>query len=238
MDVVQNVLEQDRGFSQVWFGSGEKQAAAVKLRLHSNTFVGGADRISYHADVVGEMFEAFSNLCWVTSPSADPRSMHAAAKKNWNVRGNYSIRKLSIALQVGLDNHVIPEMRFRSTSPLDRDYLRVDETLLKTEDPFPGALPPGPAPPEGDWFTELQDRFKETLQYTTPKAREFWSQPIELPTDDTDAAISSEPGLPPVAGSQTESTIPNDDNAPDEVETDFEVDDANPPNVGSRAKSR
>jgi hypothetical protein len=34
-----------------------------------------------------------------------------------------------------------------------------------------GALPPGPAPPEGDWFTRLQERWKDVLE-ESPKARD------------------------------------------------------------------
>jgi len=54
---------------------------------------------------------------------------------------------------------------FLSTDRNHRDYLRLNPAAIpKDTDGHPmqyGALPPGPAPPEGDWFTQLQDRWKE-----------------------------------------------------------------------------
>jgi hypothetical protein len=50
-----------------------------------------------------------------------------------------------------------------SLSPADRDYMRLpaDSPLGKAPDPpgYVGALPPGPAPKEGDWFMRLRDRW-------------------------------------------------------------------------------
>ncbi len=53
---------------------------------------------------------------------------------------------------------------FLSTDRNHRDYLRLNPAAIpKDTDGHPmqyGALPLGPAPPEGDWFTRLQDRWK------------------------------------------------------------------------------
>ena len=59
----------------------------------------------------------------------------------------------------------IQPIRVLSEDPLDRNYLRVDPASIKLPDgdPFSGALPPSPA--EGDWFTQLQERWKDTQDF-------------------------------------------------------------------------
>lgn len=56
---------------------------------------------------------------------------------------------------------ILGKPTFLSDDPSSPNYARPDpKTLPSLTDRF-GALPPGPAPPEGDWFTRLQERWKE-----------------------------------------------------------------------------
>lgn len=91
-----------------------------------------------------------------------------AARTHWRIARNYT------SGQPRQGTHHLPlttpatqqPIRVLSEDPLDRNYLRVDPTsiVVPPGDPFPGALPPGPPPPEGDWFTRLQDRWRTTLE--------------------------------------------------------------------------
>jgi hypothetical protein len=56
-----------------------------------------------------------------------------------------------------------------SLDPHDhRQYMRVSNpSVILNRDgrqEYIGALPPGPAPPEGDWFTRLLQRWEEVQQ--------------------------------------------------------------------------
>ncbi|MBI1348705.1 protein kinase [bacterium] len=51
-----------------------------------------------------------------------------------------------------------------STKPTDRDYLRLPATATEV-----GALPNGPAPSDGDWFTALQDLWKNGASPQPPE---------------------------------------------------------------------
>lgn len=55
---------------------------------------------------------------------------------------------------------------FLSVDPSDRDYMRIKPTprfRTASDGSYLGALPPGPAPPQGDWFTRLRERWREAL---------------------------------------------------------------------------
>ena len=54
------------------------------------------------------------------------------------------------------ETDVVKEVQFMSTDAKDRNYLR-----LPADEEYAGALSPGPAPEEGDWFTRLLDRWNE-----------------------------------------------------------------------------
>jgi len=61
------------------------------------------------------------------------------------------------------------EIHYLSTDPQARNYARLDPGWLKAQMPnaqnVPGALPPGPPPPAGDWLTQLQDHYRAALQF-------------------------------------------------------------------------
>ena len=54
------------------------------------------------------------------------------------------------------------ELPYLSLDPEYPNFLRLDPAKLPSGvTNIPGALPPGPPPPTGDWFTRLQSRLKE-----------------------------------------------------------------------------
>jgi hypothetical protein len=64
---------------------------------------------------------------------------------------------------------VVEEPKWLSLDPHDhRNYMRVSNpSVILNRDgkqEYIGALPPGPAPPEGDWFTRLLERWEEVQQ--------------------------------------------------------------------------
>jgi hypothetical protein len=99
------------------------------------------------------------------------------ARQFWKLTQNYGIGEpFRSASEVPMgDVGATQNIRVLSSDPLDRNYLRVDPRSINVpaNDPFPGALPPGPAPAEGDWFTRLQDRWRNVQEYL--KSRELRS---------------------------------------------------------------
>ena len=45
-----------------------------------------------------------------------------------------------------------------------KSELKLDPSAVKGTQPYVGALPPGPAPPEGDWFTNLLHRYNDRTE--------------------------------------------------------------------------
>jgi len=99
------------------------------------------------------------------------KGQEAAAFGTWQVRRNWFTETYRVDGKEFFgserSNRTGP-LPFLSTDPTNRNYLRLDATQLP-KDPAGqplqfGALPPGPAPPEGDWFTRLLERWQETLE--------------------------------------------------------------------------
>lgn len=94
--------------------------------------------------------------------------------KNWQRDHNSYLRR---PLFAKLPTDVTADPAYLSTEPADRDYLRfpADGPLatggaggeLPT---YMGALPPGPAPKEGDWFTRLRERWQQASASSPPSA--------------------------------------------------------------------
>lgn len=64
--------------------------------------------------------------------------------------------------------------------PLDRNFMRIKadpKFQIPETGEYIGALPPGPAPAEGDWFTELLDRWR-------PEIKEYLEFQKSLPESD------------------------------------------------------
>jgi hypothetical protein len=88
-----------------------------------------------------------------------------SAKSTWQVANNMYTKapdgEGAFPLMAG---DIVVGSPFISTDRTHRDYLRLNPAVFPKADNGQtiqyGALPPGPAPPEGDWFTRLQERWK------------------------------------------------------------------------------
>jgi hypothetical protein len=90
--------------------------------------------------------------------------------ENWSVRHNWftdiTQPRDQAFVQQDPSNRTGP-LNFLSTDENHRDFLRLPATSPAAtggaggdQPTYLGALPPGPAPPDGDWFTRLQERWK------------------------------------------------------------------------------
>ena len=52
------------------------------------------------------------------------------------------------------------------------------QRVLPPDPPYIGALPLGPAPPEGDWFTRLRERWREVLE-ESGESRDKSPEPVQ-----------------------------------------------------------
>ncbi|HVA50298.1 MAG TPA: protein kinase [Pirellulales bacterium] len=114
--------------------------------------------------------------------------------KNWLVDHNSYLRLGSLPKGRG---DILEDPAFLSTEPGGRDYARIpaDGPLASGGaggdlPDYVGALPPGPAPKEGDWFTRLRERWQ---------AGEDKVDPVPARRDDVGASPSPEgrPTSPP-----------------------------------------
>jgi serine/threonine protein kinase len=91
---------------------------------------------------------------------------------SWSVNHNCIVDGLTTAKVYQLDQtNIVATPEYMSDDYADRDFLRIStNNRLATSGrggelpKYIGALPPGPAPPEGDWFTQLLDRWKEAQE--------------------------------------------------------------------------
>jgi hypothetical protein len=94
-----------------------------------------------------------------------------AASQTWQIADNsaqFQSQDLGVIRQPG--GMKVWHTELLSLDRTDRNYLRFPaDSPLRLEDEkgsprWIGALPPGPAPPEGDWFTNLLDRWNAILE--------------------------------------------------------------------------
>ena len=94
----------------------------------------------------------------------------------WQMTLNYSQGRTvdwegTIRAPQGPTDRVMP-FRFLSKLPDNRDYLRLPIPREGDENSVPdgiGALPAGPRPPEGDWFSRLQESWFEIKDEPSPR---------------------------------------------------------------------
>ncbi len=89
----------------------------------------------------------------------------------WSVGENLIWPRIDAGSAVGAFGigTIVEEPQWLSLDPHDhRNYMRVSNpSVVLNRDgrqEYIGALPPGPAPPEGDWFTRLLERWEEVQQ--------------------------------------------------------------------------
>jgi len=145
-----------------------EQDGALRLQLKHNTFSG---EFKSPVQIVGPLqhlaVEDTLNLTPRNSIvfSSEAQTSIASARQSWTFHRNYGIgTPLDSMSEIPLGEvNTTQNIRVLSSNPFDRNYLRVDPASITLPEgsPFPGALPPGPAPAEGDWLTRLQDRWSE-----------------------------------------------------------------------------
>ncbi|MCA9012655.1 MAG: protein kinase, partial [Planctomycetaceae bacterium] len=131
------------------------------LELVHNTVVGmGFDRFNVSAPASGVTIQGNVLPVFLLALGAE---MQRDVIKNWEITGNwYLIRPESIPISQKTapvfrrPDDPLVEPIFLSENPADRNFARV--APIDGVAPA-GALPPGPAPKEGDWFTKLRERW-------------------------------------------------------------------------------
>jgi hypothetical protein len=160
------------------------------LTVANNTFLGYArtevnykllrqPQVAPHTSVVRNHFHVpYGSLGFQRSHGAlrNNVDMAAAANRQWQIAENsapFFSSEPGILVQPG--GMRIWNTLLLSRDRADRDYLRfpADAPLrLESTDESPswiGALPLGPAPPEGDWFTKILDRWNSVPE-SSPQA--------------------------------------------------------------------
>lgn len=87
------------------------------------------------------------------------------AGRPWTFHANWWNQTPSeLADELGV-NSVVQPVAFLTVNGDERDYLRFSpESPTLADGDHYGPFSPGPASPEGDWFTRLQERWKETQE--------------------------------------------------------------------------
>ena len=138
--------------------------------LVHNTFLGAdAADIRLFADFTGDNFVVHRNV-FTFGQSAFRFFKDALGKSGinsrWQVRSNLCTQLPQQLNAFSNDSFIVsPDMVFLALSPNDRNYARIKTgSTIANKAPFvasAGALPSGPAPDSGNWFTLLQDRIRD-----------------------------------------------------------------------------
>ncbi|HQU42313.1 MAG TPA: hypothetical protein PK867_05850, partial [Pirellulales bacterium] len=156
--VRQNVFDgPDVGLSVWWM-----QEAPEAFEIASNTFFGTAQN-DFKVNVPQTGLVIRNNIFTEGLQLTDGAIRELANTNHWQLDHNCYQRRGSIP---STQTDLIVEPGFLSINPGDKDYLRVggDGAVAKggaggAWPTYVGALRPGPAPKDGDWFTRLRDRW-------------------------------------------------------------------------------
>ena len=144
------------------------------IDVSRNTFVGDMT-----LNVFGSLPEHVSfdrNLFSDYGQIAVTKTLPTHRINRWQMTLNYSQGRTvdwegTIRAPQGPTDRVMP-FRFLSKLPDNRDYLRLPIPREGDENSVPdgiGALPAGPRPPEGDWFSRLQESWFEIQDEPSPR---------------------------------------------------------------------
>jgi hypothetical protein len=153
---------------QIW---GERR---VGVLIRNNTILASQSTSLCFSQVAGIASATIVNNIFARSIGfGETQELPPQDRQDWRVAGNYhSNKRESLKPFLDLDTAVGQELEsmFLSLDAKDHSYLRIRTDLSQMEgqasgppDGFIGALPPGPAPPEGDWFTRLRERWKVAI---------------------------------------------------------------------------
>ncbi len=135
--------------------SGPENAIGNSVQVISNNTVDGSGTLLSYLGLPGKSVAIRDNLLSETAGNLlVPESLLGTAANAWTIERNRGGRnggaapgKTELPLVAEADRGPI---RYLSTDPADRNYLRLDPDWLKERvqpgDPVPGAFPPAPAP--------------------------------------------------------------------------------------------
>jgi len=164
--IVRNVFFEESHKSTVFFGTSEnlRQNSVV---FESNTVLTGGQTLQGVPGQPNQELTLRNNILSGSIVANSPTLVSRTAPPHWKIAGNLWRR------QVAADNaFTIPETPvaddtiFLTTDRNGRDFgrIRPDSAAVFANGDYAGALPPGPAPAEGDWFTRLRERWKDHTQ--------------------------------------------------------------------------
>jgi hypothetical protein len=169
---VGNVFSREGEMRAISFGETRFVVGYGVQRYERNTFAAEATYVAFtYSGLPGKDVAFVDNLLPVANGVvAMPEKVYGSAKTQWTIRGNRGGGVVEnpnlLPLAAAEDRSPV---KYLSTDLLHRDYLRLDPEWVKTHvkagDTVPGALPPGPCPPEGDWFTRMQERYRALLEF-------------------------------------------------------------------------
>ena len=165
----QNVFHGTKSRHAISFGMEKGVAGDDQLLLAQNTLLSKPDGVALLAlyGGIGRDVTIRDNLLSASTGgfcfAAEANPFAAKAREEWIVRNNWGGRRETLPDWVPLtDPAHTGELPYLSLDPEHPNFLRLDPAKLPSGvTNIPGALPPGPPPPAGDWFTRLQSRLKE-----------------------------------------------------------------------------
>jgi hypothetical protein len=167
-----NVIHSSDGNS---LSIGTDTNTRLSLRLLGNTIVSsvsgespGVPALGAQASAAADQLVAERNIFVGHRRFTTLTQSPASIPETWQLKRNaishvdpHDDRAIPLA-----ENETKATPEFFSREESDRNYMRVKPTgafSVQPDGTFIGALPPGPAPPEGDWFTRLQERWKVAI---------------------------------------------------------------------------
>lgn len=167
-----NVFDSTNG--AMWIGNLKQIEGRLEI---SNNTTKSSNICSLDTTAPHQGMVIYNNISEITACHIDPQAdlTPASAQKNWDMDYNNYVRRGRLGKA---EHDVIADPQFLSSRADDRDYLRIpaDTPLVGVGGKWPsymGALPPGSAPKDGDWFTRLRERwlaadFHKTSQEVIP----------------------------------------------------------------------
>jgi hypothetical protein len=163
VQVRNNVFHNQGGGGIYW----APRSRSTQLRVAENTF------LLLEPSLLIEPFVPDTKLVFERNLTRGAIVLSDAAKlttvnQSWSFSGNvYTQERLSYKenmVPISANDRIISELRM-DKSVDSANYARATGGPSGYEDHLIGieALPPGPAPPEGDWFTRLRERWQEML---------------------------------------------------------------------------
>jgi hypothetical protein len=161
--VRENVFEHSSRAPATYFGSGPSVSANVFV-FESNTVLTQWLSLQGIPPDEAQLMTLRDNIFAgnVVAGSAYP-GRHPVPR-HWKVTGNVRLNKRLDENSYELsDTPLVDESMFLTTDRPSRDFgrIRSGSAAVFEDGSYAGALPPGPAPDGGDWFTRLRDRWKD-----------------------------------------------------------------------------